>query len=355
MPKLSTHIKSRKQERRRQTFTSIAILVGILVLLVVSLFLSWWINMPSRDQQSPDVELTESQFALAADLERDVRHLAETIGERNMHRRGTLDVTAEWIEEQFQEMGVETTRHTYQLQRGVYQGRSSDNIIAEFPGTETPDQIVIVGAHYDTVPNSPGANDNSSGVAVLLALAEWTIENHQPKTVRFVVFTNEEQPFYQTEDMGSYVYAEELKNRDEQITAMFSMDGIGYFSDEPGSQHYPFPGIGLIYPDKANFIGFVTRFSDLRLMQSGLSAFRENATIPAEGVALPEFVPGVSWSDHWSFWQHGFPAFLVTDTLPFRDPNYHSAADTPDELDFERMALVVDGLKSVIENLASNQ
>jgi hypothetical protein len=348
----ANHITDRKKQRERLPLISMSIAAGALFLTAASLFTAWYLLMPAADTQPAAVELSEEQHIIAKKLEADVRHLAVEIGERYIHRPGTMDTTLSWIERRFLEMGYQPVRHTYQLRRGIYQGRNAVNLIAEISGTDKPDRVIVIGAHYDTVPGSPGANDNSSAVAVLLELARWFHDRPQPKTLKFVAFANEEPPFFKTEDMGSYAYAGELKNRRVDVRAMISMDGLGFFSDDPGSQAYPFPGIGLAYPDKANFIGFVTRFGDLRMMKRALSAFREGVPLPAEGVALPGIIPGVSWSDHWSFWQHGFPAFLVTDTLPFRDPNYHSARDTPDKLDYQRMALVAEGMKKVIKELA---
>lgn len=333
-----------------------AIVVGSVVIVLGLPFLFWRLMMPENDDQKFMGYLNADQKALAEQLESDVRYLSETIGERNMHRTGTMDITAAWIESRFGEIGFDRIdRQTYTLQRSVYHGREADNLIAEVAGIKDTKKVLVVGAHYDTVPNSSGANDNSSAVAALLALARHFMDQPADITLRFVAFANEEPPFFRTSDMGSYAYAKSLKNQNEYIIAMLSMDGLGYFSDEPGSQHYPLPGIGLLYPDTANFIAFVTRFKDYRLMNKALKAFRNSADIPAEGVALPGFIPGVTWSDHWSFWRHGFPAFLVTDTLPFRDPNYHTPRDTPDKLDFERMALVVEGLAGAIRHLGENK
>lgn len=333
--------------------TALVIILSGLILIFFSVFTVWWLFMPSLDTRVPVLELTSAEKELAARLKLDVRYLAETIGERHMHRPGTMETTAAWIEQRLEEIGFAPVRHSYQLQGERYRGRSADNLIAEVAGTQHPERVVIVGAHYDTVPGSPGANDNGSAVAVLLALAEWFYQRPQATTLRFVAFANEEPPFFQTPDMGSYAYAQTLKERGEQPVAMFSMDGLGYFSDEPGSQRYPAPGIGMIYPNRANYIALVTRLGDMSLMKRALKAFRQETALPAEGTALPAFVPGIDWSDHWSFWQHGFPAFLVTDTLPFRDPYYHTPGDTAQRLDYARMALVAQGLKGVLTELGS--
>ena len=327
--------------------------IGVLLLLFLSAL--WMLAMPGSSARPPLPEPSAELRDLAVRLEADVRALAEEIGERNLHWTGSLDEAADWIETRLRAAGYAPRRQSYELSgagMSRYAGRTADNLIAELPGTERPEEIVIVGAHYDTVPGSPGANDNASGVAVLLALATKFAERPQPCTVRFVAFANEEPPFYLTRDMGSYAYARECRQRGERILAMMALDGLGKFSDQPGSQQYPVPGLQLRYPRAANFIGFVTRFRDGGLLRRALRAFREQATIPSDGAALPAFLPGVGWSDHWSFWQHGYSAFLVTDTLPFRDPHYHTPRDTPERLDFDRMARVAQGLEAVVQRLA---
>src|SRR5213083_2332387 len=151
--------------------------------------------------------------------------------------------------------------------------------------------------------------------------------------------------------MGSFVYASRCKARGDQITAMISLETIGYFSDAPHSQTYPAPGLGAFYPKTGNFIGFVANTRSRALLQRTMSIFRAQKKIPSEGAALPAFIPGVSWSDQWSFWQHGYPAIMVPDTAPFRYPYYHSSNDTPDKLDYDRFTLVVSGMEKVIEEL----
>lgn len=298
-------------------------------------------------------DTTESSRAGLADaLEADVRALAGDIGERNMHRGDSLEQAGRWLEKRFEEAGLDTRRHHYVLALPPYQGREPWNLVAEVRGRDRPDEILVVGAHYDTVPDSPGANDNGSAVAALLALAAWFRDRPQALTLRFVAFTNEEPPFFCSPNMGSHAYARQCHERGERIRAMMSMDGLGYFSEREGSQAYPLPGLRLIYPDRANFIAFVTRARNLLVMRRALKAFRKASGVSARGVALPASVPGVAWSDHWSFWQFGYPAFLVTDTLLFRDSAYHLPEDTPDRLDYRALAEVVDGLKGVLARLA---
>jgi Zn-dependent M28 family amino/carboxypeptidase len=169
--------------------------------------------------------------------------------------------------------------------------------------------------------------------------------------LRFVAFVNEEPPYFLSGEMGSLVYARRCKERGDKISAMISLETIGYFSDAPHSQRYPSPILGIPYPKVGNFIGFVSNIRSRPLLRRVVALFRRDAKIPSEGAALPWFVPGVSWSDQWSFWKYGYPAIMVTDTAPFRYPYYHSSSDTPDKLDYDRFALVVSGMKKVIEEL----
>jgi hypothetical protein len=147
--------------------------------------------------------------------------------------------------------------------------------------------------------------------------------------------------------MGSVRYARRCRQRDEQIVAMLSLETIGYYSDAPGSQQYPFP-FGLLYPSEGNFIGFVGNVSSGDLVRTAIGAFRQHARFPSEGAAVPASIQGVGWSDHWSFWQVGYPGIMVTDTAPFRYPHYHRREDTPDKVDYARMARVVAGLEHVV-------
>jgi Zn-dependent M28 family amino/carboxypeptidase len=290
-------------------------------------------------------QLSPDEMALREELRRDVQTLAGDIGERNMICYSQLNAAAEFIENSFSRIGLQPRRDTYELN-----GRVCHNIEVEIRGVRP--EIVLVGAHYDSVFGGPGANDNGSGVAALLALARYFSGKIGQQTLRFVAFVNEEPPFFQTPQMGSFVYASRCKARGDNISAMISLETIAYFSDAKGSQRYPTPGLGFFYPTTANFIGFVGNFHSRALVRRAISLFRAQQKIPSEGAALPSFIPGVSWSDQWSFWQHGYPAIIVTDTALFRYRHYHEPTDTPDKLDYDRFALVVSGLKNVIVDLA---
>ena len=187
-------------------------------------------------------------------------------------------------------------------------------------------------------------------MAATLALARAFAGRHGERTLRLVFFVNEEPPHFQTASMGSWVHARRCRQRGEKVVAMLSLETIGYFSDEAGSQRYPAP-FSLFYPSTGDFIAFVGNYASRRLVREVVGSFRRRARFPSEGGALPGFIPGIGWSDHWAFWQEGYPALMVTDTAPFRYPYYHSVYDTPDRLDYDRMARVVSGLEGVVEDL----
>jgi hypothetical protein len=323
----------------------IAILLGIAAAL---LFGVWWflLRMPGESHEGPPPPATAPQQSLAERLRADVTTLADDIGERNLFVPDALERAAQWIEGSLRAAGYAPRRHEYDVD-----GDTCANIEAERAGTGDGG-IVVVGAHYDTVAGCPGANDNGSGVAATLALARAFARRTPRVTVRFVLFVNEEPPNFQTEAMGSRVYARRCRERNEEIAAMFSLETVGYFVDEPDSQRYPIEALKAAYPDRGNFIGFVGNVASRDLVRRALKTFRDGATVPSEGIAMLEAVPGVGWSDHWSFWQEGYPALMVTDTAPFRYPEYHTARDTPDLLDYETLARVVEGLERVIADFA---
>jgi Zn-dependent M28 family amino/carboxypeptidase len=235
--------------------------------------------------------------------------------------------------------------------RYPYQVRNVEcaNLEVTRRGTSRPEEIILVGAHYDSVEGCPGANDNGSGVAALLELSRQIPP--LPCTVRFVAFVNEEPPFFQTDQMGSRVYAKLARQRGDDIHAMLALETIGYYNDKPGSQRYP-AFFRFFYPDRGNFIAFVSDLSSRLLLHKTIAAFRAQVDFPAECCATFAAVPGVDWSDHASFWREGYPAVMVTDTAPFRYPFYHTPEDTPDKIDYTRLAQVTEGLGGVIATLA---
>ena len=286
------------------------------------------IRMPGTSHAGPLPPLTGEARALTLRLRLHVAALAAK--ERNVD----LETPVRYIEQAFRSQGLE-----FSVQQFVSAGRTVRNI-------EAGAGDIVVGAHYDTVPGSPGADDNGSGVAVLIELAAMKVP------VRLVAFANEEPPYSFGPDMGSWAWAKRARDRGEPIRAMFSLEMLGYYRDTAGSQRYPAP-LGLFYPDRADFIAFVGDLGARGLVRRSIGAFRKSAKFPSEGVAAPSFIPGVTWSDHWSFRRHGYPAIMITDTAFYRYPHYHLPSDTPDKLDYERMARVTLGLAAMLNELAN--
>ena len=335
---------------RRGLMMALVLAVVVTVPLAALLWSTWMPGSPeARVGPLPDLR----ERLLARQLHSDVVALADGVGQRNMRTPGSMEASVGWIAGRLAGAGHAPERQTYRIRGGRFAGARVSNVIAEVPGTSRADEIVVLGAHYDTVPGSPGANDNASGVAVMLALAATFQDRPQARTLRFVAFANEEHPFFRTRDMGSQAYVRALQEAGDDVRAAISLDGVGYFSDAPGSQHYPMAPIAWFYPDRGDFIGFITRSRDAPLVRRAIGEFRHSGRIPSHGAALPEWVPGVTRSDHRSFWDGGFPAFLVTDTLPFRDPQYHRPGDTADRLDYLAMARVTLGLERSLEALAN--
>jgi Zn-dependent M28 family amino/carboxypeptidase len=291
--------------------------------------------------------LSETERITHERLRRHVEVLADQIGGRALKLPGSMGRAATYIEKQLETYGYAVSRQAYAVG-----GEMAENIEASLPGTGGLGGIVVVGAHYDTADGVPGANDNGSGVAAALELARRFAAQPQARSIRWAFFANEENPYFGTSGMGSYAYAKRCRERNEDVVAMLSLETIGYYSDEPGSQAYP-AGLAALYSDRGNFLGFVTGVTSAPLLRRVVKTFRSATTLPAEGAAAPSSIPGVSWSDHWAFWQFGYPALMVTDTAFYRYPHYHTREDTPDKLDYERMARAVTGLAAVVQDLAN--
>jgi Zn-dependent M28 family amino/carboxypeptidase len=271
-------------------------------------------------------------LALSEKLRRHVSVLAAD------QRNTDLERAARYIESAFAAAGLNPSSHRFESG-----GRTVRNV-------EAGKGAVVVGAHYDTVPGSPGADDNASAVAVLIELASMM----KGAKIRFVAFANEEPPYFMGPEMGSWASAKRSRDAGERVRAMFSLEMLGYYRDAPGSQRYPAP-LGFFYPDRGDFIAFVGDIGARALVRKSISLFRQHAAFPCEGVAAPAFIPGVTWSDHWSFRDQGFPAIMITDTAFYRYPHYHLPSDTPDKLDYERMARVTLGLASMLQALSEEE
>jgi hypothetical protein len=330
----------------RQWLRAGVIAAGSLLLLGGAF--QWMTTMPGTSSSGDLAPLTGLERELVGRLEAHVRALAGDIGERNVFRPGRLEAAADYLERSLGALGLRVESQPFES-RGV----TVRNLEVEQAGSSIADEIVIVGAHYDSVPGCPGANDNGSGVAAVIELSRLLARRDLPRTVRFLFFVNEEPPFFTTVDMGSLHYARRCREREEQIVAMFSLETMGCFSDEEGSQQYPFP-FHFFYPSRGDFIAFVGNLGSQALVRRSVGSFRRQASIPAEGAAVPGWITGVGWSDHWSFWEEGYPGVMVTDTAPFRYPEYHSPLDTPGRVRYGPLARVVAGLEQVVVDLASD-
>ena len=323
----------------------LAIRLAVILLFIMS-GIGYMTYMPDDSWPGPLHPLADVEQRSADRLRRHVDVLAGEIGERNVGHPDALLAAAGYIRDTLVAEGYAVTGQSFSSR-----GMDVENLEVELPGSRLPDEIILVGAHYDSVTGSPGANDNGSGVAAVLEIARLLAGEDLPRTVRLVAFVNEEPPFFYSEEMGSRVYANRSRERGERIRAMLALETIGYYSYVPGSQRYPFP-FRFFYPDTGNFIGFVGNLGSRGLVRQAVAAFRASTAFPSEAVAAPGWVVGVHWSDHWSFWKAGYPAIMVTDTALFRYPHYHSSGDTPEKIDFAGLSRVSHGLVAVIRDLA---
>ena len=276
-------------------------------------------------------------------LSQVVTMLSQEIGVRTWQDTDRLQRTAEYISEQFRSFGYQVSRQPF-----LYQGNTYDNLIAEITGRVSPEKVLVVGAHYDTVRTTTGADDNASGVAGLLGIARALAGKRIEKTVRFVAFALEEPPAYRSRNMGSYHYAQGLNERKEQVEGMICLEMIGFFCDRKGSQHYPLPLFKLKYPSTGNFIAMVGNLRSRAFTKCLAADFRRAVDLPLVTLNAPAIVVGIDFSDHWSFNKFGYNALMVTDTAFYRNPNYHAPTDLPETLDYERMDKVVKGLVAAI-------
>ena len=304
--------------------------------------------MPGRSHSGPLPALTGAEVEIQGRLERHVWALAGQIGERSLRRGGSLDEAARYLRGILSGLGLAVEAQEFEVG-----GTKVVNLESALGGGGPDDEILIAGAHYDSVAGCPGANDNATGAAAVLELARLLAHERLPRTLRFVLFVNEEPPYYLGDAMGSRRYARRCRARGERIAAMLCLETIGYYSDAPGGQRYPFP-LGLVYPSTGNFVGFVGNVASRDLVRRCIRSFRRSTAFPSEGVAAPGWMAGVGWSDHSSFWEQGYPAVMVTDTALFRYAPYHTTEDTPEKIRYGCMARVVAGLARVMSDLATS-
>ena len=305
-------------------------------------------RVPGTPHQGDLPPLTTEERAIAATLKRHIETIAAA--EHNIARYDELEKVAIYLEATLAALGYTVGRQEF-----IADGKTVRNIdaVIEPAASRTDPDVIVIGAHYDSAENTPGANDNASGTAAVLELARLLRDMRRTvgKRIRLVLFVNEEPPYFQTGDMGSLRYAKALAARKERVTAMFSLETLGYYSDAPGSQQYP-PPFGLMFPNKGNFVSFVGLMNSRPLLQETMQSFRAHTSFPSIGGVAPGVIPGIDWSDHWAFAEHGFQALMVTDTATFRYPHYHKPTDTPDKVDTEKLARIVKGIERVLRDLA---
>lgn len=290
--------------------------------------------------------------ALALRLRGHVENFTVKIGERAVYQFSSNEKARTYIENQFQEMGGTPERKSYFL-KGLFGSRlpqEQQNIELNFPTNEKNDGIWLIGAHWDSAPGTLGADDNASGVAVLLELGRLLLETPPKVPVRLVAFGTEEPPSFGTLNMGSAQCALALKKEGVPVAGMISLEMLGYYNDRPESQLYP-PLLDRYYPPSGNFVSLVSNFSSRGLLRPFVRHWPKEATVPLETVVLPGPLGSLALSDQLNFWDAGFPAVMLSDTAYFRNPHYHQGTDTLDTLDFNRMAAVTQALAQVIQKL----
>lgn len=343
-------------------------LLALLVLVIGSLAatLLWMTATPGRSHEGPLPPLTRAQAELAARLEGHVRAIASE--PHNYAHPAALERSARHIEATLSGLGYRVRRQEFRddgrkrLMAAGYDASGLSPEAGEQPFRNIEAVIeprtggaatLVVGAHYDSAGDAPGANDNGSGAAAVLELARMLsdLRGRANLRIRLVLFANEEPPFFKSPRMGSLIYARGLQRTREPIVGMISLETIGYYSNAASSQKYP-PPLGLVYPTTGNFVAFVGLTSSRDFVRETVASFREQAAFPSVGGSAPGAIPGIDWSDHWSFAQIGVPALMVTDTALNRYPHYHEPTDTPDKLDYQSLARVVWGLERVIRRKA---
>lgn len=331
-----------------------------IVCIVAAVVVSQFIAMPGSSFHGKLPPLGDEQQAISHRLQKHVEMLSTTIGERNSLNMERLDDAASYIKKNLVDSGYQPSVQEFDVG-----SRRFENIEARrlnSGGKGQPGGVYVFGAHYDSVTQCPGANDNGSGVAAVLEMARIIAGKPESELrklcpnglaeMRFVFFPNEEPPFFGSEAMGSFHYAQQCKQNKDPVRGMISVETIGYYSDKKGSQRYPAP-FNMFYPDTGNFVAFVGNTNSRAFLLQCIKSFRDDTQFPSEGIAAPEAVRGVGWSDQRCFWAAGYNGIMVTDTAPFRYPDYHLSTDTADKVDYDKTARVVLGLTDLAIKLAA--
>jgi hypothetical protein len=326
------------------------IFVLILVVVLALLGFSYWYMMCCEGEWD-DMPLEASMQNELGVIERElwdiVSYFADTLGQRNPPHYEALTAARDWITAIWESQGYEVKTQSF-----LVEGKECTNLEIEIPGRSVPSEIVILSAQYDTWPDAPGANNNGSGMAVLLKLSEM-LKSHQPdRTLRLVAFTTQEPPYTNTEAMGSLRYAQRCRERDEDIRVEISMDAIGIYKHEPGTQKIPFP-FSLFYPSRGNFLAFIADLKTRPYVVETTRGFKKGSSFPIEAASVPGWVKGASWSDHGSFWQYGYAGMQITDTGTYRALSHTTSEDTIEKIDFTALARITIGMYCSILELTS--
>jgi hypothetical protein len=317
------------------------------------------ITMPGKSHEGPLPPLSARQKLLGDDALAIVAELAGRLAGRNQFRPAVLRRCEDFLTAQLAATGLAVSRQQY-----TSHGEQVCNLEVVIEGSSLRDETVVIGAHYDAVELKPefglcpAANDNGSGVATTIALAKLAMKranagNPPARTLRFVLWANEEPPFFWTSAMGSLVHARSLHARGEKVVAMMTPETCGCFFDAEGTQRYPLHELFVNhYPTRGNFIAFMGMHEGRDVIRHAIGTFRTHAALPSIGAGLPAIIPHVGASDHWSYWRMGFPGFMVTDTAPYRYNYYHTNEDLPKHMNFAMLGRVIDGLDAVVRSMA---
>jgi hypothetical protein len=295
------------------------------------------LSFPKKTTPTPPMDFSASADSLRA----HVGFLASLDPPRSSRNPGSLEKARDYIEQKLSGMGLSPSRQEF-----VAGGDVFANVLAVVNPQHS--RILVVGAHYDVCGDTPGADDNASAVAGLLELARIISQRKDSLDfqVQFAVYANEEPPYFGTELMGSWIHAKSLRDQSADVRLMICLEMIGFFTEEKGSQRYPSFLLKPFYPSRGNFIAAVSDFGSRGFLGPLRNALKRR--LPCRTLAGPRKLPGLAFSDHRNFWKAGYRAVMITDTAFFRNPNYHQATDTPQTLDYGKMAAAVAGLADYI-------
>lgn len=318
-----------------------------LILLIIALFLvvlvcAWfWLTQPLilRGAASAPPAITPAR------LEAHVRALSVQFNPRDSRHPENLERAAAYIRNEFGLANGVVGEQPFDVGGSTYR-----NVTVQF-GPDSPERIVI-GAHYDSAGPVAAADDNASGVAGLIELAYLLGQNPPTMRVELVAYTLEEPPYFRSADMGSAHHARSLRAAGVNVRLMISLEMIGYFTDQPDSQQFPSAVLIPFYPSTGNFISVVGSVTQGFVTRRVKAAMRAATPLPVYSINAPAMIPGVDFSDHLSYWNAGYPALMITDTAFYRNHAYHTAQDTPDRLNYERMAMVVQGVYAATMELS---